>query len=232
MRILVLNGSPNEKSSTMLLTQSFISGLGLLESDEIKTVDSYRKNIKYCMGDLSCWFRQDGKCIIQDDDMNEVLDDMRDSDIIIWSFPLHVHSIPASLKAILDRTIAFLKINMVQTGSCVEHEKTFDLSAKKNVFIIGGGYPGYPDNFEAVKKQLATYFKNPSVICVCETALLGVEVPELAPVKEALFGKLRAAGEEYAEKSTVSFELVESIESPMIPNEMYLGIINSLGVNQ
>lgn len=226
MKILILNGSPKEESTTMLLTRSFIEGLGNPADKEIKEVQSYRKNIKYCMGDLSCWFRQDNHCIIQDDDMAELLQDMVESDMIIWSFPLHCHSIPASLKAILDRTIAFLKINMVETESWVDHEKSFDLSAKKNVFIIGGGYPLYRDNFAAVRLQLQTYFKNPAILCVCETALLGVDAPEIIPLKENLFSQFRLAGQEYAADGVISDTRIRAIEQPMIPNDAYINIIN------
>lgn len=227
MKILVLNGSPKKESTTMFLSNAFIDGLGKSEDNEIKIVSSYEKNIKYCMGDLSCWFRQDGHCVIQDDDMNELLDDMVASDIIVWSFPLHCHGIPASLKAVMDRTIAFFKINMAETASCVYHEKNFDLSAKKNVFIISGGYPFYPDNFTSVKMQLQTYLTNPLVFCVCEAALLGTTVPELEPLKENLFSQLTIAGKEYIANGFVSDEVINSIEKPMIPNKMYINIINS-----
>ena len=96
MKILVLNGSPKKDSTTMLLTEAFLDGVNSFESNEIKKVLSYEKNIKYCMGDHSCWFRQDGHCII-DDDMNELLDNMVECDLIIWSFPLYCHGIPLGM---------------------------------------------------------------------------------------------------------------------------------------
>lgn len=232
MKILVLNGSPKEESTTMLLTHSFIAGLEQSDKQEVKIVSSYKKNIKYCMGDLSCWFQKDNRCIIQDDDMAELLQDMMDADMILWSFPLHCHGIPASLKAILDRTIVFLNINMVETDLGVDHEKSFDLSAKKNVFIIGGGYPLYADNFASVKLQLQTYFKNPAILCVCETALLGVPVPELTPLKENLFAQFKQAGQMYASNGSIPDALIHMIEQPIIPNDAYINIINHSGASQ
>ena len=228
MKILVLNGSPKAKSTTMLLTSAFLDGINSKEANEVKTIATYEKNIKYCMGDLSCWMRQDGHCVIQDDDMNGILDEMKKADMIIWSFPLHCHSFPASMKAVIDRTIAFLKLNMVQTGSIVDHEKTMDLSSKRNVFIIGGGFPYYPDNFAPIKTLINTYFRTSSVMGVCETALLDASAPELEPLKTALFDKFRKAGEEYYETGSISDELIISIEQPMIPNEAYIGIINGM----
>lgn len=233
MKILVLNGSPKDESSTMLLTNAFLEGVNLATGDnEIKVVSSIKKNIKYCTGCLACWFTADNHCIIQDDDMNNLLDDMMESDMIVWSFPLHCHSIPASLKAVLDRTIAFLKINMVETPLYIDHEKTFDLSEKKNIFIIGGGYPSYPDNFASVKMLLQTYFNNPVTMCFNETALLATPVPELKPLKDNLFSQIKLAGQEYATSDAISAKIIENVEKSMIPNEMYINIVNSLAGKQ
>lgn len=228
MKILVFNGSPKKESSTMRLTDAFIKGLGDSNNNEVKIVSSYEKKIKYCMGDLSCWFRQDGHCIITDDDMNGLLDDMIASDIIIWSFPVHCHGIPASLKAIMDRTIAFLKINMIETATSVSHEKNFDLTKKKNVFIVSGGYPFYPDNFAPIKMQLRTYFQSSAIMCICESALLESTDPEIITLKEKLFSQLSSAGREYISKGFISNEMIDRIEKPMIPNATYINIINQL----
>lgn len=229
MKILVLNGSPKTSSSTTLtMTNAFIQGMASPgESKDVSYISSYDKHVKYCQGDLSCWFRQDGHCIIQDDDLNDILDAMKESDILIWSFPLHCHGIPASLKAILDRTIAFLKINMADRTTYIEHERTFDLSAKKNVFIIGGGYPYYPENFAAVKKLLQIYFKHPSTLCICETALLEASDPNIEPLKQKLLANLQTAGREYSEQGHISAETLHQVESPLLPNDAYIKIINS-----
>lgn len=228
MKILVLNGSPKEKSSTMLMVNAFLKGLNSKENNEIKIVSTIKKNIKYCQGDLSCWFRQDRHCVIQDDDMNELLDDMVASDMIIWSFPLHCHGVPASLKAVLDRTIAFLKFNMEESENCIEHKKTIDLSKKKNIFIVGGGYPYYPDNFASIKLQMQIYFKNPTMICVCQTALLDVEVPELEALKNNLYAQLNNAGMECVRNGQISKTVIDEIEKPLLPNDVYIDMINHM----
>lgn len=227
MKILVLNGSPKAQSDTMTLTNAFLQGLDPEGAHEVKVISSFQKNIQFCTGCLSCWFRQDGHCVL-DDDMNAVLDDMAASDLLIWSFPLHYHGMPASLKAILDRTIAFMKINMTEAGGKVDHEKIIDLSAKKHLVIAGGGYPYYPDNFAALKLHMKTAFGQPTVVGVCETALLNVPAPELQPLKARLLGLFTEAGREYGQNGGLSAETVQALEAPMIPNEMYLGIINSM----
>ena len=121
---------------------------------------------------------------------------------------------------------------MVQDGLCVDHEKTFDLSTKKNVFIVGAGYPEYPDNFASLKMQLQTYFKYPITLCVNETTLFGVPMPEFVKLKEEKLNQVKEAGFEYAKTGAISSELVCNIEKTMIPNESYISMMNSLAPNK
>lgn len=230
MNILILDGSPKENSSTMMLTRTFLKGMGVSESDTVTEVKSFHKNIQFCQGDLSCWFRLDHQCILNDD-MGELLNLMVDSDYIIWSFPLHGHGMPASLKAIWDRTIAFLNIKMRVIGQRVEHEKTFDLSRKKHIFIVGGGYPYYPENFEGLKLQVQTYLGNPEILCICETALLDITAPDFDAVKNKLLAAVEQAGAEFLQKGHISSETVTEVQKPMIPNDDYLVLMNEVVAN-
>lgn len=230
MKILILNGSPKENSSTMTLTRAFLKGMKVDETDRVKEIQSFSKNIQFCRGDLSCWFRPDHQCVIQDD-MNELLDDMTDSDYIIWSFPLYCHGMPASLKAILDRTIVFFDISMRAIGERIEHEKTFDLSSKKHIFIVSGGYPYYPGNFSGLKLQLQTYLGNPEILCICETPLLDVAEPSFNNVKNKLFIAIEQAGSELVEQGRISEKTIRKIEQPMISNEAYIKMICEIGAS-
>lgn len=227
MKVLVLNGSPKEKSNTMLLTTAFVNGLNAEKQHEIKTVAVMEKNIKYCQGCLSCWFRQDGHCVIQDD-MNELLDEMAVSDVIIWSFPLYYHGIPAPLKVVLDRTNPFLKIDMRMDGDKVVHDKVVDLSAKKNVVITGCGFPYYPDNFAPLKLQMENILGAPTMVCVYETTLLTIPVPTLDSLKSNLLTLFTKAGKEFSKEGGISEATLQMLEKPMLPNDVYINMINNL----
>lgn len=52
--------------------------------------------------------------------------------------------------------------------------------------------------------------------------------PQLEKLKENLFISLREAGKEYNQKGIIPFSILEKIEQPMLPNEVYIDIINSL----
>ena len=72
------------------------------------------------------------------------------------------------------------------------------------------------------------YSKHPAMICICETALLDAAAPEIEPLKEALFARLHEAGIEYGNTGQLSAETVRQLESPLVPNEKYIAMINSL----
>ena len=227
MKVLVLNGSPKKNSNTMMLTHAFLRGLNAEEKHEIQVVSVIEKDIGFCRGCLSCWFRQDGHCVIQDD-MNDILDDIIASDVILWSFPLYYHGIPAPLKAVLDRTNPFLKIDMRMESGAAVHDTVVDLSAKKNIVITGCGFPYDPRNFAPLKMQMEMILGKPMMICVYETTLLTLPLPTIDPLKQRLLAAFTEAGKEFSREGSIAQDTLRKLEEPMLPNERYIQIINHL----
>ena len=171
MKILVLNGSPKEKSDTFRMTEAFLKGLNRNGEHEVNVIRVIDKDIAPCQGCFGCWERMDGHCVIEDD-QNAILDIYREADIIIWSFPLYCYGMPAPLKALMCKIC----------------------------------------------------FNNPDMVCVPETPMLNV--PAAAPLADPKLARFEAAGEEYAAALKLSPETVAELESPMIPKEMYIRIVN------
>ena len=224
MNILVLNGSPKAKSDTMHLTRNFLEGIQAATDAQVTVVDVIKKNIRPCTGCFGCWARGDGKCVLQDD-QNAILEAYVKADLIIWSFPLYCFGMPSHLKAVLDRTIPLVKMNMVEENGRVQHVGLVDFSKKHTVVICGAGFPNWKGNFEGMRLQCENCFGNLTVICVPETPLLNIPMAE--PVAQPLLEKFRLAGQEYAAGYALCPETIEALETPMISNEEYLRGINS-----
>ena len=94
MRVLVLNGSPKKKSDTYRLTDAFLKGLNKEQNHEVEVINVIEKNIAPCQGCFGCWQKQDGHCVIPDD-QNAILDLYVKADVIIWSFPLYCYAMPS-----------------------------------------------------------------------------------------------------------------------------------------
>ena len=224
MKILVLNGSPKQVSDTFRLTQAFLNGLNRNRSHEIKVVRVIEKKIAPCRGCFGCWQAADGHCVI-DDDQNGILDDYRSADLIVWSFPLYCYGMPSHLKALLDRTIPLLKMKMIERGDgTVQHEALADFSKIRTLVVCGCGFPDWDGNFDALRVTCRNCFGDPDMIFVPEAPLLNV--PQAAVVADPLLAKFEKAGEEYGQAMTLSEETVASLETPMIPKEEYLRIVN------
>ncbi len=224
MKILVLNGSPKKKSDTFRLTDAFLKGLNKDGKHDVTIIDVIDKNIAPCRGCFGCWQQLDGHCMIQDD-QNAILDLYRDSDIIIWSFPLYVYGMPSHLKALLDRTIPLVQMKMVQMpDGTVRHEPLADFSRIHTLVISGCGFPDWEGNFDGLKIQCKNSFGNLDMVCVPETPLLNV--PHAAPFADPLLERFTKAGEEYEASLTLSPETIAELERPMIPAEDYIRNVN------
>ena len=165
-----------------------------------------------------------GHCVI-DDDQNEILDLYRDSDVIIWSFPLYCYGMPSHLKAVLDRTIPLVKMNMVQMpDGTVHHEALADFTKIHTLVICGCGFPNWEGNFDGLKMMCRTCFGNPDIVCVPETPLMNV--PEAVVVADPLLTRFEKAGEEYASSLSLSKAAVAALEKPMISAEEYIRNVN------
>ncbi len=224
MRILVLNGSPKERSDTFRLTDAFLKGLNRDGTHEVHIIHVREQQIAPCRGCFGCWQRGDGHCVIADD-QNAILDLYRDADVIVWSFPLYCYGMPSPLKAVLDRTIPLVKMRMVQQpDGTVRHEPLVDFSRIRTLVICGCGFPHWEGNFDSLKLLCKTCFGNPDMVCVPETPLMNV--PEAAIVADPLLRRFEEAGAEYAERLTLSPETVAALETPMIPAKEYIRNVN------
>ena len=208
MKILVLNGSPKKKSDTY----------------EVNVINVIDKDIAPCRGCFGCWKQGDGHCIFNDD-QNGILDLYRTADLIIWSFPLYCYSMPSHLKAVLDRTIPLLKMDMVQQpDGSVRHIPLVDFFFFYTLVICGCGFPDWDGNFDSLRLMCKTCFRDPDMVFVPEAPLMNV--PAAAIVADPLLERFEKAGEEYASTLTLSSETVRELETPMIPKEEYIRNVN------
>ena len=224
MNILVLNGSPKQKSDTMRLTKSFLDGILSEKACDAEIIDVIKKEIRPCTGCFACWKNMDGKCV-QKDDQNEILDLYKKADVIIWSFPLYHYSMPSHLKAVLDRTIPLIQLRMKEINGRIQHETLIDFSKKRTVVICSAGFPNWDGNFEGLKHQLENSFGNLTKIFVPETPLMNI--PQAAPLTNPLLEKFFSAGKEFALSGKLSDETVRALETPMMPKDEYLRNVNA-----
>ena len=224
MKISVFNGSPKrEKSDTMHITRAFLEGMKEKDEQEIKQVNIIDRHIEYCKGCFSC-MRNGGNCIF-DDDMKDILREIPESNLLIFSFPLYAYGMPAPMKAMIDRLLPLTSMEMREVNGSYRHVGQTDLSYLKYVMICGGGFPNSRNNFEPVVSQFIKLFPGDhTIITIPESPMFNA--PEAAPVTVPRLELVKEAGRQYAEGFRVSEKLLEEIGTPMIPEEEYARIVN------
>ncbi len=225
MKILVLNGSPKrDKSDTLHITRAFLKGMEEAGPQEIRVLHTVDQRIEYCTGCFSC-MRNGGVCV-HDDDMGPILREILASDLLVLSFPLYCYGMPASLKALLDRTLPLSNMTMRKVGDRYEHVGQADYSHLRYLMICGCGFPNSRQNFEPAVRQFELCFPgNHTILTVPESPMFNA--PEAAAVVTLPRLELvKKAGRQYAGTGTVEAALLAEIGSPMIPEEQYAAIVN------
>ncbi len=224
MKILVLNGSPKrDKSDTMHITRAFLDGMRDAGQQDVHVIDVIDRCIEYCTGCFAC--KMNGGTCIHNDDMRAILDEILESDLLLFSFPLYCYGMPAPLKALLDRTMPLSSMAMRKAGDRYEHVGQADFSRLKYMMICGCGFPNSKHNFEPAVAQFKLCFPgNRTIITIPESPMFSA--PEAAIVTEPRLDLVRQAGKQYAETGRIDEALLSEIGSPMIPEEQYAAIVN------
>ena len=230
MKILVLNGSPKkENSDTLHITRAFLDGMQEAAPQEVRMLHVIDQHIEFCSGCLAC-MRNGGVCRHKDD-MRSILEEILESDLLLFSFPLYCYGMPAMLKNLIDRTLPLSSIAMQKVGDRYEHVGQADFSHLKYLMICGCGFPNSAHNFEPAVAQFKLMFpSNHTILTVPESPMFNA--PEAAVVTVPRLELVKEAGRQYAKTGTIDAGLLAQIGSPMIPEEVYAKIVNGQAVTQ
>ena len=138
--ILVLTGSVRYHGNSDLLADAFISGAKAAGHNCIKFAAAHHC-IHGCSGCNNCWKK--GRACIHKDDFQELEPLLECCDTLCLSFPLYWSSMPAPLKAIVERFYAYcapdaachMSIRESVLLTCGECEKTSDFTGAVDNFL-------------------------------------------------------------------------------------------------
>ncbi len=104
MKILGIEGSPRRDGNTEKLVRKILEGAedGGARTEFIKLSDLL---LNFCRGCGTC--RATGKCV-QKDDMDQVVDAIQESDVIVLGSPVYVWQVTGTTKVFMDRLCRLL----------------------------------------------------------------------------------------------------------------------------
>jgi multimeric flavodoxin WrbA len=98
--ILGISGSPRKNGNTAKLVEKALEGAGSVAGVETELYQLAGKKIHHCIGCYKCI--EKGRCVFEDD-LYEFGEKYMAAEGVIWGSPVYHMSIPASMKALLDR---------------------------------------------------------------------------------------------------------------------------------
>ncbi len=216
-KAIVLNGSPRRNvSSTMHVTDAFIEGLKK-GGYEVTVINIADLKITPCLGCLSCWAKTAGKCVIKNDDINNVMNQINESDIVIESFPLYFFGMPGIMKVFTDRMMPMMSTYVgerVPMDGSSFHGIRNPKEGQKLVIISSCAYTESDFVYDSLKTQYD---------CICgKDNYTSIFVPQIKTLIDLhnenklnkFLQKFTDAGLEFANNKALSDETTELLKKP------------------
>ncbi|MCX5903115.1 MAG: flavodoxin family protein [Proteobacteria bacterium] len=144
MNVMAIIGSPRKGGNTELLVDRVIEGCRSRGDAHIVKVFIADRNIQYCSGCLTCTFPPPGtgKCVLRDD-MDVLIEKIRESDAFIFGTPNHMRTVSAPLLNFLARMLPLLRyeIEYDDKGNMIGATGVSKIQDKKAAMVISQGDP-------------------------------------------------------------------------------------------
>lgn len=102
MKVVAFNGSPRVKGNTHQALEMVLEELSK-EGIETELIDICREELKPCRACGACGRNKDGRCIMNDDRLNEYIGKVKEADGVLIGSPVYFGSMTAQTKALIDR---------------------------------------------------------------------------------------------------------------------------------
>ena len=103
-KIVVITGSPRKNGNSFAMTDAFIKA-AQEKGYSVTRFDAAMMNVGGCHACETCY--KTGKACSFDDDFNLIAPVVLDADVVVFSMPVYGYSIPAQIKAVIDKLYSF-----------------------------------------------------------------------------------------------------------------------------
>jgi len=135
MNITIINGisEDNFANENKSLNKSFNQ---LKSSNEITQYNVDDLDINNCTGCWTCWLKDPGKCVF-DDDMVNIYKSIVKSDLLVFVSCVKAGFIQSEVKKVIDRMFAVLLPHMTILKGELHHIPRYDNQPKLGLIIVG-----------------------------------------------------------------------------------------------
>ena len=133
MKIVCLLGSPRSEGNSATIARSFLESAASLGA-ESRTFELNKLAYRGCQGCYACKTTLD-HCVLNDD-LTEVLQAVKEADVVVYASPVYYGDITAQLKGFMDRTFSYLVPDYITNP-----QPSRLAPGKKLLFILTQGQP-------------------------------------------------------------------------------------------
>lgn len=106
-KVVIITSSLRDQSNSNILAEAFKEGAESA-GNQVELISLKQNRVAPCIGCNSCQVH--GECFMKDK-LNEILDQVIESDVLVFASPTYYYSVSGTLKNFIDRTFAkFTKI--------------------------------------------------------------------------------------------------------------------------
>jgi multimeric flavodoxin WrbA len=215
MNVLAINGSPHmDEGNTAMIQKPFLEGMREAGAN-VEVFYTRKLNIGPCNGDMSCWFKNPGKCG-QNDDMQMLLPKIRAADVIVWASPVYYAGVTGPLKNLMDRQ---LPLHMTEEPG----------SKRQKAVLISTCGAWELSMFDPLLAQMRAIYDRPEGNSEFAGALLRptadamkemIKAGEMRLVDGVLLAS-REAGRQLVKEGRISEETQRAVSRELLPRDAY-----------
>jgi len=98
-KVLIISTSLRNNANSEILAREMEKG-AKEAGNEVEFVTLKNKEINFCKGCMAC--QKIGRCVI-DDDVNPILEKMKNAEVIVWATPVYYYEMSGQMKTLIDR---------------------------------------------------------------------------------------------------------------------------------
>lgn len=137
-KLLIVNGSPRKNGVDSAITKMIAEDVKKYDY-ETEIVDICSMRINGCRACMGC--KKTGRCV-QDDDMTQMYEKIRSSDMIILASPIYFNAETGQMKCFIDRFYPMVRMEdgqmLVNFGNVSKASVLLTCAAPDGVMIYGG----------------------------------------------------------------------------------------------
>lgn len=210
MKVLAINGSPKmDDGNTARILNPFLDGMREAGAD-VELFHTRKLKIGPCNGDMSCWFRNPGKCG-QNDDMQMLYPKFEDADVIVWATPVYFSGVTGPLKNLMDRQLPL-------------HIPGTTPKKKQKVVLVSSCGAWEIEEFDPIIVQMRAIYSRADAEFVAALLRPGAEVVRYMPegAMDDVINAAREAGRELVRTGRISESLLKTVSRPLMSEEEYM----------